>query len=73
MSQLNTEVSKVIDADPADVYTVFSDYRVKHPAILPKPFFSNLVVEQGGQGAGTVVQAHMDVYGTKRVFRMTVS
>jgi hypothetical protein len=73
MNQLKIEVSKIINASPVDIYAVMSDYRVGHPAILPKPYFSKLAVVQGGQGAGTVIEVHMDVYGTKRVFHQLVS
>jgi len=73
MNQIKTSASKTINANPADVYAVMSDYRVGHPAVLPKPFFSTLVVVKGGQGAGTVIEVHMDVYGTKRVFHQVVT
>jgi uncharacterized protein len=73
MNQYQIAVSKIIDANPADIYGVMSDYKVGHPAILPKAFFSKLIVLEGGQGAGTVIEVHMEVYGTKRVFHQVVS
>jgi uncharacterized protein YndB with AHSA1/START domain len=73
MSHSHFEVSETINASPANVYEVLTDYLVSHPAILPKPYFSKLVVEQGGHGAGTVFELHMDVYGTKRVLHPVVS
>jgi hypothetical protein len=73
MSQIYTEVSSVVPARPEVVYTVLADYRVGHPAILPKPYFTDLRVEQGGQGAGTVVHTRMVVLGVERVFKLTVS
>jgi len=73
MSLLHIEFSAVIDASPAEVYDILSDYRIGHPAILPKPYFTKLVVEQGGKGAGTMVEVHMDVYGTKRVLHLLIS
>ena len=73
MSQIHTEVSDIIPARPEVVYTVLTDYRVGHPAILPKPYFTELQVEQGGQGAGTVVRTRMVVMGVERIFRLTVS
>jgi len=73
MSQINISASRIIHASPADVYAVISDYRVGHQAVLPKPYFPKVVVVQGGQGAGTVIEVHMDVYGTKRVFKQVVS
>jgi hypothetical protein len=73
LNQLWIEVSATIEANPADVYAVLADYRDSHPAILPKPYFSKLEVCQGGQGAGTVVEVYMDVYGRKQVFRQVIS
>ena len=73
MKQIKITASKIIHASPADVYAVMSDYRIGHPAVLPKPYFSRLIVLEGGQGAGTVIEVHMDVYGTKRVFHQVVS
>jgi hypothetical protein len=54
MQTVHTEVSAVIDAPPAEVYAIFADYRNAHPQVLPKPYFGDLVVEKGGNGAGTV-------------------
>lgn len=73
MSPIHTEISDVIPARPAVVYAVLSDYRVGHPAILPKAYFTGLTVEQGGQGAGTVVRVRMVVMGQERLFALKVS
>jgi len=73
MSQIHTEASDVIDARPEQIYAVLSDYRVGHPAILPRPYFEELTVEQGGQGAGTILRVRMKVYGRKFAFRQIVS
>jgi hypothetical protein len=73
MNQIHIEKSMIIDASPADVYAILSDYRTNHPAILPRAFFSKLAVLQGGQGAGTVIEVHMDIYGAKRVYHQVVS
>ncbi len=66
------EVSHIIDAPAAAIYATLADYRVSHPAILPKEF-TGLQVEQGGTGAGTVFNAHISVMGAKRSFHMVVS
>ena len=63
MSTIHVEVSDVIKARPEQVYAVLSDYRMGHPAILPKPYFTSLTVDEGGQGAGTRIQVHMKVLG----------
>lgn len=73
MRTMHVAVSEVIDAAPERVYAVLADYQNHHPHIVPKPFFAGLRVEEGGVGAGTVVVADMDVYGTKRTFRLVVS
>lgn len=73
MSLIHVEATEIINARPEAVYAVFADYRVAHPAILPKPYFADLRIEQGGQGSGTIVQAAMNVFGVKRSYRLTVT
>jgi hypothetical protein len=73
MSAIHAEATATIDAPPERVYAVLADYRNHHPNIVPKPYFTALRVEEGGVGAGTVAVADMDVYGTKRTFRLTVT
>jgi len=73
MSQIHIEVSEVIDARHDEIYAVLADYRVGHPAILPKPYFTDLTVEDGGQGAGTIARAEMNVMGVKQSYRLTVT
>lgn len=58
---------------PADrVYRYLSDYRNHHPNFLP-PAFSDLHVEEGGLGAGTVFGARLTRAGRSRAFRMRVT
>jgi len=73
MSQIHVEVSEVIEARPEKVYAILADYRASHPAILPKPYFTELTVEQGGQGAGTIIHVGMNVMGVKRAYRQVIS
>ncbi len=73
MNQIHVEVSAVIEARPEKVFAILSDYRVSHPAILPKQYFTEVAVEQGGQGAGTVVRVRMSVMGTQLAYRQVVS
>ncbi len=73
MATVHTEVSGVIDAPPATIYAVLADYRHSHPQILPKPYFTDLIVEQGGQGAGTVFRTQVVVMGVKTDYHMVVS
>jgi hypothetical protein len=73
MNQIHVEVSEVIEARPDKIYAILADYRVGHPAILPKPYFTELVVEEGGQGAGTIVRVGMQVMGKAFAYRQTIS
>ena len=73
MTPIHTEVSDIIPARPEVVYAVLTDYRVGHPAILPKPYFTELTIEAGGQGAGTVARTRLMVMGVERTFMLTVS
>lgn len=73
MAKIHITQAAVIDAPPKDVYAVLVDYRVAHPAILPKPYFKELTLEAGGHGAGTVFRLEMEVFGTKANYHMVVS
>ncbi|MGD9895121.1 MAG: SRPBCC family protein [Dehalococcoidia bacterium] len=60
-------------AAPADrVYKILADYHQHHPHILP-PAFSDLKVEEGGVGAGTVFSIRMKAGGRSRAARMYVA
>ncbi len=72
MSEIQIAVTSDIGATPDVVYAVLADYRVGHPAILPKAF-TRLTVLEGGQGAGTVVEAEMSVMGNRQILHLTVS
>lgn len=73
MSEIHAEGTAVINARPEEVYAVLSDYHVGHPAILPMPPFTKLTVEEGGQGAGTVVLVGMKIMGREQVIRGIVT
>jgi hypothetical protein len=47
-NSFHVEVSSVMAARPEELYVVIEDYQVGHPAILPRQYFTELVVEQGG-------------------------
>lgn len=66
------EASRIIDAPADAIYAVLADYRVSHPAILPKAF-TGIEVEQGGRGAGTIAHAYMQVMGQKLHYRLVVT
>lgn len=65
MSQYKAQVSEIIDAPPEKVYAIISDYHQGHPSILPSRYFTEMTVEEGGQGAGTIATFRMNVFGTK--------
>jgi hypothetical protein len=64
--------SAVVPARRERVYSLIANYNDGHPRILPKQF-SNLTVEQGGVGAGTVIRFQMSVMGKKQTFRAAIS
>jgi hypothetical protein len=72
MSEFLVTATSEIGAAPAEVYAALADYRVAHPAILPK-VFTRLTVLEGGQGAGTVVQVEMQTMGRRTTLNLTVS
>lgn len=65
-------VSAIIPARKEQVYSLIANYNDGHPRILPKQF-SNLTVEQGGVGAGTVIRFQMSVFGKKQHFRAEIT
>src|SRR5512134_1415348 len=73
MSPYHIVVSSVLDVPATKVYDILADYQTGHPAILPRPAFTSIAVEQGGRGAGTVVVARMQAMGGERSFRLVVT
>ena len=67
------ERSSILRIPATRVYSILSDYRVGHPAILPKQYFKKLQVEAGGNGAGTKIYVEMQVAGTTKSFHHIVS
>lgn len=66
------EESRIIDAPAETIYATLADYRVSHPAILPRAF-SGVEVERGGTGEGTIAHAHMKVMGQQFHYRLVVT
>jgi len=73
MSNYQVEVSAVVDAPAERIYNVLADYESGHPSILPKPYFTDLQVVEGGRGAGTVIFVKMSVMGANREYQMRVT
>jgi hypothetical protein len=44
-----------------------------HPLILPKPYFLDLDVEEGGFGEGTIVNFGMRILGRTQTFRSLIT
>ncbi len=65
--------SKQIHAPAEVIYEILADYRTRHPLILPKPYFLSLDVEEGGVGAGTIVNFKMRVLGRTQSFRSLIT
>jgi hypothetical protein len=59
-------------APPRRVYDTIADYHTGHPRIVPKQF-SNLKVEKGGIGAGTIITFDVTVLGRTTAFRAEVT
>lgn len=64
--------SAIIPARRDRVYSLIANYRDGHPRILPKQF-TNLIVEEGGIGAGTIIRFQMSVFGKKQTFRAAIT
>ncbi len=73
MSKVYIEAEGVVDAPAQKVYEIIADYEHGHPHILPKEHFSDLVVEEGGKGAGTVISFRNKAGGVERAYRMLVA
>ena len=61
-----------IGATPKRLYDIIADYRSGHPRILPGRF-SDLRVERGGVGAGTIIRFQVRLFGRAQTFRAAVS
>ena len=73
MTYYHAEASDIINAPPERVYAIIADYHEGHPAILPARYFTDLTVTEGGQGEGTALTVHMNVFGVKALFDLVVS
>jgi hypothetical protein len=73
MAKHSLSASKLIASPTHTVYNLIADYRNGHPRILPKPYFVSLEVEQGGFGAGTVINFQMRLMGRIQSFHSTIT
>ena len=73
MAQQTFTASALIPASTKIVYQLIADYRNGHPRILPKPYFVDLDVEEGGYGEGTVINFQMKVMGQIQSFHSEIT
>jgi len=72
VARIYVAAERPVAAPPDIVYRCLADYREHHPRILP-PAFSDLQVEQGGVGAGTVFRFRLTTAARSREGRMVVA
>jgi len=73
MNEMITEISAIIDSPPSRVYNILADYREGHPAILPKKYFSEIVLLEGGKGSGTIFESQLNFMGIRQKYHVEVS
>lgn len=73
MGRYQLEEAAIIDAPSEKVFRIIADYHEGHQAILPKRYFTEMQVSEGGYGAGTRVKVKMEVFGTKMSYHFLVS
>ena len=71
-SQIPT-ATKDIQAPAEILYNIIADYRRMHWLILPKQYFLSLEVEEGGFGAGTIVNFSMRTLGQTQSFHSLIT
>ena len=62
-----------IDAAASTLYGIIADYRAGHPSILPEPWFTNLVVDEGGVGEGTRFHFDVRAFGQSQTLECVVT
>ncbi|NWF69467.1 MAG: SRPBCC family protein [Chloroflexi bacterium] len=73
MSIFVISVSQDMAGRAEQLYAILADYRVGHPAIVPKQYFRDLKIEDGGTGAGTVFRLELLVMGQTFKYHQRVS
>lgn len=73
MGHARAHAERLIDAPPSAVYSVLADYRKHHAEIMPASRFSDLHVENGGVGAGTVFHITLRILGIRQRLHMQVA
>jgi uncharacterized protein YndB with AHSA1/START domain len=73
MGRTRAQAERLIGTPPAAVYAVLADYTTQHPRIMPAPPFSDLEVESGGVGAGTIFHITVRMLGRRQRLHMRVA
>ncbi len=71
MAHIHVQAEQVVNARPEEVYAFLKDY-TKRPQILTDNYL-NYKVEEGGNGAGTVVTYRLHAANRERGYRIQVS
>lgn len=71
--QVNVSESARMDAPPGVVYDIIADYHDGHPSILPEGKLTDLVVLEGGRGAGTRIRFTLHILGQTRIVEANVT
>ena len=72
MAQVVAQTERLVAASPQRVRAFLVDYQNNRPRILPAEYFRDYRVEQGGDGAGTVISYRLRAGGRERAYRMRV-
>ena len=72
MKTFRVAATQRVDAPAAAVYTLIADYQAGHPRIVPPEYFSNIVVEEGGYGAGTRIRFDARLLGIRQRARAVI-
>src|SRR3712207_8021060 len=72
MAQVVAQTERLVAASPQHVRAFLVDYQNNRPRILPPEYFRDYRVEQGGDGAGTVISYRLRAGGRERAYRMRV-
>jgi hypothetical protein len=71
MALVSVEAEGSVGAPGGLVYDLISNFLEHHPRFLPNSF-SDLEVEQGGVGAGTIITFTVTALGRERRYRMRI-
>src|SRR5919205_3825580 len=72
MAQVVAQTERLVAASPQRVRAFLVDYQNNRPRILPAEYFRDYRVDQGGDGAGTVISYRLRAGGRERAYRMRV-